>query len=290
MFTTIYVASLLAAVAFASPVHHEARGFSSYSQDSAQSARNHDSQASMGPFGGHMSSSDSASSAVSHNSGSNMIGGGLDGFGLGSGLGFGNAGGMSASNSMSSSSRMSASNSLNAGGIGGIGGGAGMIGGAGFGMNQQNSFSTSSAISSFQNVNSMLGQMQSMLMAGSMSQTVAQQSMYQLAQSLQVAMTQATGCMTCFSGQGSQFASVASSTFNQFTSFMSQIQGVFGGNLGPILTPFGSLGQTFQSFFEQASSSTSSSSSFSNMLSPNFAPVMQSIIPGVGGPLSLLGF
>ncbi|KNE98964.1 hypothetical protein PSTG_07808 [Puccinia striiformis f. sp. tritici PST-78] len=148
MFTTVYVASLLAAVAFASPVHHETRGFSSYSQDSAQSVRNHDSQASMGPFGGHMSSSDSASSAVSHNSGSNMSGGGLNGFGLGSGLGFSNAGGMSASNSMSSSSRMSASNSLNAGGIGG---GAGMIGGAGFGMNQQNSFSASSAISSFQN-------------------------------------------------------------------------------------------------------------------------------------------
>ncbi|KAI9630649.1 hypothetical protein KEM48_013807 [Puccinia striiformis f. sp. tritici PST-130] len=134
----------------------------------------------------------------------------------------------------------------------------------------------------------MIGQMQSMLLAGSMSQTVAQQSMQQLAQSIQIAMTQATSCITCFSGQGSQFASVASSTFNQFTSFMSQMQGAFNGNMGPILIPFGSLGNTFQSFFQQASSFTSSSSSFSSMLSPNFAPVLQSIIPGIGGPLSQL--
>ncbi|KNF02628.1 hypothetical protein PSTG_04223 [Puccinia striiformis f. sp. tritici PST-78] len=58
----------------------------------------------------------------------------------------------------------------------------------------------------------------------------------------------------------------------KLTSFMSQMQAAFDGNLSPIL------------------SSTFSSSSFSNMLSPNFAPVMQSIIPGIGGPLSLLAF
>ncbi|POW05978.1 hypothetical protein PSHT_10561, partial [Puccinia striiformis] len=285
MFTTVYVARLLAAAAMASPVHHEPRGFSSYSQDSAQSTRNHDSQASIGPSGGPMSSSDSTSSAFSHNSGSNMIGGGPGGFGLGSGLGFGNTGGMSASSSMSSANLMSASNSLNTGGMVEL-----VVVGAGFEMSQQSSFSASSAISSFQNVHSMIGQMQSMLLAGPMSQTVAQQSMQQLAQSLQIVMTQATSCITCFLGHGSQFASVASSMFNQFTSFMSQMQGAFDGNMVPIITSFGSLGNTFQSFFQQASSFTSSSSSFSNMLSPKFAPVLQSIIPGIGGPLSLLGF
>ncbi|POW05582.1 hypothetical protein PSHT_10714 [Puccinia striiformis] len=242
MFTAIYVACLLAACAIATPVHHKARGFSGYSQDSAQSARNHDSQASIGPFGGHMSDFNSASSAVSHNSGSNVIGGGLGG----SGLGIGNAGGVSVSNSMSYSNHVSASNSLNAGSIGNIGRGVGMIGGAGFGINQQSSFSASSAISNFQTVNSMIGQMQSMLQAGSMSQTVAQQSMQQLAQSLQIVMTQARSCNACFSGQGSQFASVATNSLS-----------------------FGHLGHTFQSFFQQASTSTASSSSFSNMLSPN---------------------
>ncbi|KAI7959596.1 hypothetical protein MJO28_003387 [Puccinia striiformis f. sp. tritici] len=177
---------------------------------------------------------------------------------------------------------------LNAGGIGG---------GAGYDWRWQlrNESRKAASVSRppsavSKNVNSLIGQLQSMLMAGSMSQTVAQQSMQQLAQSLQMAMTQATACTICFSGQGSQFASVASSTFNQFTSFMSQMQGALDGNLGPIVTPFGSLGQPFRTFFQQASkSSTFSSSSFSNMLSPNFAPVMQSIIPGIGGPLSLLG-
>ncbi|POW16574.1 hypothetical protein PSHT_06620 [Puccinia striiformis] len=293
MLTAIYVACVLAACAIASPVQsrelkfqtysHEARGFSSYSHDSAQSAENHASQASMDPISGQMSSSDSVSSAVSHNSGSNMIGGGLGGFGLGSGgLGFGNAGGMSASSSMSSLNSMSALNSLSAGGIGDD---VGMIGGAGFGMNQQSSFSASSAISSFQNVNSMISGMQSMLVAGSMSRTVAQQSMQRLSQSLQIAMTQATGCISCFVGQGSQFASVASSTFNQVTSFMSQMQGAFGGNSGPIFTR-----QTFRSFFGQATRSTISSSTFSNMISPNFVPVMQNIIPGIGGSLLQLNF
>ncbi|KAI7959597.1 hypothetical protein MJO28_003388 [Puccinia striiformis f. sp. tritici] len=43
MFTTVYVACVLVAAAIASPVHHKAQGFSSYSQDSAQSAQNHDS-------------------------------------------------------------------------------------------------------------------------------------------------------------------------------------------------------------------------------------------------------
>ncbi|KAH9465896.1 hypothetical protein Pst134EA_013756 [Puccinia striiformis f. sp. tritici] len=189
MFPAVYVACLLVATAIASPVHHEARGFSSYSQDSAQSARNHGSQASVGPFGGSMSSHDDASSATSHNSGSTMIGGGVGGFGSGGGFGFANTGG---SNSMSSftANSMSAANSFSAGGIGG--------GVGGFGMNQQNSFSASSAISNFQNVNSMMAQMQSTLMSGSMSSTVAYQSMLQLAQSFQIAMTQATACTSCF--------------------------------------------------------------------------------------------
>ncbi|KAH9454504.1 hypothetical protein Pst134EB_033482 [Puccinia striiformis f. sp. tritici] len=287
MFSTVYVACLLVVSVITHPVHHEARGFSSYSQDSAQSARNHGSQASVGPFGGSMSSYDDASSATSHNSGSTMIGGGIGGFDSGGGFGFGNTGGMSASTSMGSfnSNSMSASNGFSAGGIGG---GLGMIGGGGgFGMNQQSSFSTSSAISNFQNVNSMIGQMQSTLMAGSMSSTVAYQSMQQLAQSLQIAMTQATACASCFAGQGSQFASVASSTFNQFTRFISQMQGAFGGQ---ICTPLGQLGNTFQSFFQHASSFTSSSSSsLTSMISPNFLPVMQNIIPGIGGSLNLLG-
>ncbi|KNE94286.1 hypothetical protein PSTG_12311 [Puccinia striiformis f. sp. tritici PST-78] len=233
MLSTVYVACLLAASAIAHPVHYEARGFSSYSQDSNQSARNHGSQASLGPFGGSMSSHDDASSATTHNSGSTMIGGGVGGFGTGGGFGFANAGGMSASNSMSSSNsnQMSASNGFSAGGIGG---GVGMIGG-GFGMNQQNSFSASSAISNFQNVNSMIGQMQSTLMSGSMSSTVAYQSMQQLAQSLQIAMTHATGCNACFAGHGFQFASAASSTFNQFTRFISQMQGAFGGQICTLL-------------------------------------------------------
>ncbi|KAH9454656.1 hypothetical protein Pst134EB_014722 [Puccinia striiformis f. sp. tritici] len=189
MFPAVYVACLLVATAIASPVHHEARGFSSYSQDSAQSARNHGSQASVGPFGGSMSSHDDASSATSHNSGSTMIGGGVGGFGSAGGFRFADTGG---SNSMSSftANSMSAANSFSAGGIGG--------GVGGFGMNQQNSFSASSAISNFQNVNSMMAQMQSTLMSGSMSSTVAYQSMLQLAQSFQIAMTQATACTSCF--------------------------------------------------------------------------------------------
>ncbi|KAI9604142.1 hypothetical protein H4Q26_003754 [Puccinia striiformis f. sp. tritici PST-130] len=257
MFPAVYVACLLVATAIASPVHHEARGFSSYSQDSAQSARNHGSQASVGPFGGSMSSHDDASSATSHNSGSTMIGGGVGGFGSAGGFRFADTGG---SNSMSSftANSMSAANSFSAGGIGG--------GVGGFGMNQQNSFSASSAISNFQNVNSMMAQMQSTLMSGSMSSTVAYQSMLQLAQSFQIAMTQATACTSCFAGQGSQFASVASSTFNQFTRFISQMQGAFGGH---ICTPFGQLGNTFQSFFQHASSFSTSSSSSSNDLSSN---------------------
>ncbi|KAI9614188.1 hypothetical protein H4Q26_009329 [Puccinia striiformis f. sp. tritici PST-130] len=273
MLSTVYVACLLAASAIAHPVHYEARGFSSYSQDSNQSARNHGSQASLGPFGGSMSSHDDASSATTHNSGSTMIGGGVGGFGTGGGFGFANAGGMSASNSMSSSNsnQMSASNGFSAGGIGG---GVGMIGG-GFGMNQQNSFSASSAISNFQNVNSMIGQMQSTLMSGSMSSTVAYQSMQQLAQSLQIAMTHATGCNACFAGHGFQFASAASSTFNQFTRFISQMQGA-------LVAKYALLGNTFQSFFQHASSFTSSSSSsLTSMISPNFLPVIQNIIPGI---------
>ncbi|KNE88471.1 hypothetical protein PSTG_18127 [Puccinia striiformis f. sp. tritici PST-78] len=125
-------------------------------------------------------------------------------------------------------------------------------------------------------------------MSGSMSSTVAYQSMLQLAQSFQIAMTQATACTSCFAGQGSQFASVASSTFNQFTRFISQMQGAFGGQ---ICTPFGQLGNTFQSFFQHASSfsTSSSSSSVSGMISPNFLPVIQNVIPGIGGSLNLLG-
>ncbi|KAI9603983.1 hypothetical protein H4Q26_003593 [Puccinia striiformis f. sp. tritici PST-130] len=103
MFSTVYVACLLVVSVITHPVHHEARGFSSYSQDSAQSARNHGSQASVGPFGGSMSSYDDASSATSHNSGSTMIGGGIGGFDSGGGFGFGNTGGMSASTSMAPS-------------------------------------------------------------------------------------------------------------------------------------------------------------------------------------------
>ncbi|POW20660.1 hypothetical protein PSHT_03256 [Puccinia striiformis] len=54
---------------------------------------------------------------------------------------------------------------------------------------------------------------------------------------------------------------------------MSQMQGFFGGlNLGPIVTPFGNLVETFQTFFQQAFSS--STSSLSTMISPNFAPVI----------------
>ncbi|KNE87994.1 hypothetical protein PSTG_18612 [Puccinia striiformis f. sp. tritici PST-78] len=108
-----------------------------------------------------------------------------------------------------------------------------------------------------------MAQMQSTLMSGSMSSTVAYQSMLQLAQSFQIAMTQATACTSCFAGQGSQFASVASSTFNQFTRFISQMQGAFGGL---ICTPFGH-----------------------GMISPNFLPVIQNVIPGIGGSLNLLG-
>ncbi|KNE87869.1 hypothetical protein PSTG_18740 [Puccinia striiformis f. sp. tritici PST-78] len=125
-------------------------------------------------------------------------------------------------------------------------------------------------------------------MSGLMSSTVAYQSMQRLAQSLQIAMTQATACTSCFAGQGSQFASVASTTFNQFTRFISQMQGAFGGQ---ICTPLAQLGNTFQSFFQHASSFStgSSSSSLSSMISPNFLPVIQNIIPGIGGSLNLLG-
>ncbi|POV98072.1 hypothetical protein PSHT_14227 [Puccinia striiformis] len=156
-----------------------------------------------------------------------------------------------------------------------------------------------------------MGQMQSTLMSGSMSSTVAYQSMQRLAQSLQIAMTQATACTSCFAGQGSQFASVASTTFNQFTRFISQMQGAFGGQIctrksshqlirdssyRPLASPLcalalAQLGNTFQSFFQHASSFStgSSSSSLSSMISPNFLPVIQNIIPGIGGSLNLLG-
>ncbi|KAI9623755.1 hypothetical protein H4Q26_014485 [Puccinia striiformis f. sp. tritici PST-130] len=156
---TAYVACLLAACAIATPVQWH------------QSARNHDSQASIGPFGGHMSDFNSASSAVSHNSGSNVIGG--VSVAVVSAL---VTPGRECFQQHELFKHVSASNSLNAGSIGN-GRGVGMIGGAGFGINQQSSFSASSAISNFQTVNSMIGQMQSMLQAGSMSQTVAQQSM-----------------------------------------------------------------------------------------------------------------
>ncbi|KAI7963354.1 hypothetical protein MJO29_003781, partial [Puccinia striiformis f. sp. tritici] len=101
-------------------------------------------------------------------------------------------------------------------------------------------------------------------------------------------------------GQGWQFASVASSTLNQFTFFMSQMQSAFGGNLGPIFTPktghhrirapFADLLPPFavQSFFHRPSSSPSSSLSF-DMLPPNFALVMRSIIPGIVSSLISLG-
>ncbi|OAV98570.1 hypothetical protein PTTG_01799 [Puccinia triticina 1-1 BBBD Race 1] len=305
MFSTVYVACLLAVSALASPVQHHPRGFGlSYSNDAAQSSASHNSAATMSPLGGSFQSSDAQSASASHNSGSSFggVGGGGFGGGIGGGgfaggvggigggvggLGVGGTFGAGGSfNSMNVQSQAMSANTFNAGGIGmgGIGGiGGGIGGGASMAISQQ-AYSASSVISSFQSLTNMMSNMQASLIAGQMSQSMAMQQVSTLAQSFQMAMNQANTCVPCFIG--GQFGGVASSTMSMLTQFMSQMSSTFGVNSLPqIFSPFSGLGSVFSSFFSQAFSSQSSLS-YSSLIPSSFPGLMGSVIPGLPGMLN----
>ncbi|WAR52197.1 hypothetical protein PtB15_1B636 [Puccinia triticina] len=278
MLSTVYVACLLAASAFATPASHAPRGFAQYSQDAASADRTRASQASSTPWGSSMSSSDTINSANSHNSGSaynSGLGNGLAFAGgvdpvFGGGAGFGNLQG-GGYNALSANSANA--NSFQAGGIGGFG-----AGGSSFSSSQQSS-SVSSVSSSFQSLNGLIGGFQSQLAAGQLTRDVAFQRCQQLAQSFQAVLSQANNCGNCFSDPG-QFGSIASSTLSQFTNFVSSLQTSFGGNaFSQIASPLVGLTSSFQQFFQRTSASSAISTS--SLIPQNFGPVFQGIMPSL---------
>ncbi|WAR56545.1 hypothetical protein PtB15_7B394 [Puccinia triticina] len=173
--------------------------------------------------------------------------------------------------SANSFNQQSSSNSFQAGGFG--------AGGSSFSSSQQSS-SVSSVSSSFQSLNGLIGGFQSQLAAGQLTRDIAFQRCQQLARSFQAVLSQANNCGTCFKSPG-QFGSIASSTFSQFTNFVSSLQTSFGGDaLSQIASPLASLSSSFQQFYQRTSASSAVSST--SIFPQDFASVMQPIMPSLG--------
>jgi hypothetical protein len=132
------------------------------------------------------------------------------------------------------------------------GGGASSFNSASSFSSSQQSYSMSTVNSAFSSLNSYLENMNSRLISGQITQQAIYQVVQQITQYFESAMSQATYCGECInvsrfrlqqifpshrltshpSLQGqSQFSSVASSSFSQFTSFMNQVERQFGGDI-----------------------------------------------------------
>jgi len=196
---------------------------------------------------------------------------------------------MSSTQQQSASSSSTSFNSGNGGGfapVGGIGdiayGGGGGRGVSSYSEHSSSSSSFSSVISSFSGLSSRIASAQSMIASGSFTQSIATQEMSQIAESMQLALSQSVGC-GCF-GQGN-LISTAGAAFSQFSSLMSSMQSTFGQeNFGTFLQPFGALTESFQSFSYAISSAGYSTS---HVFPAGFPSVLCEVIPDL---TEIIGF
>ncbi|WAR62712.1 hypothetical protein PtB15_15B299 [Puccinia triticina] len=124
----------------------------------------------------------------------------------------------------------------------------------------------------------MIGGLQSQLASGHLTQDIAYQRVQKLTASFQATLNEANGCGICFNNPGHS-SSVASSTMIQFTNFKSLLQTTFGKSPFTQISAsvFLNLTSLFQKFFQQTTDSLSFS--FNSIITQNFGPVMQDIMP-----------
>ncbi|KAI9626977.1 hypothetical protein H4Q26_017610 [Puccinia striiformis f. sp. tritici PST-130] len=155
----------------------------------------------------------------------------------------------------------------------------------GMSSNQQSSSysyqSSSQVMQGFAPIMSLLGNMQGMLVGGTMTQAIAMSSMNQLVGQLQPVMDGLIGC-GCIgtSGIGSAFNNV----FGQLTQVVQGLQTNFpGAGFNNLMMPFGQMLPTMQSFVSSFSQN-SAFSSYAQTLNP-FVNLIGGAIPGFSGLL-----
>jgi len=154
------------------------------------------------------------------------------------------------------------------------------FGSSAYQSSSQYSYSESSVMQAFQPILPMLGQIQSMMSSGSMTQSMASSYMSQVASQLQGAFNGLAGC-GCLGG--GSIGSTFNGVFSQLTQIMQSFQSQFGSSFSSIASPFGQLLPAIQSFVS-SSQQSSSFNSYAQTLSP-FMNALSPVIPGAAGVL-----